>query len=325
MYDRSDCQAVYACRSQRAIASWNRDVSDCGRRNQYGIAAAVVRQAAAVGVSNDFSVVWQGPAMGKERGMNRFIKGILYITAGCIGIGCAALIIGVVLGGGSQVLDMSFGQVKNRVRDFVMTADKEAHNQMTGHRSEDASMDRVIDKEYAEQYQDSMYEDDFSGDMGIFAADASSIEKLAIDLRYGSLSIEESEDSRVVVSVDGPADGVEASCSSGVLTIQDVRTGKKAREDACVYLQIPEGMQLSGASIRVDSGAVDMEGSFYAKELSVDAGAGEISLMDVTADTFTASVGAGTLDISDSSFQTANFNCGVGTMDIDADIKGVIQ
>lgn len=68
-----------------------------------------------------------------------------------------------------------------------------------------------------------------------------------------------------------------------------------------------------------------MEGSFYAKELSVDAGAGEISLMDVTADTFTASVGAGTLDISDSSFQTANFNCGVGTMDIDADIKGDAQ
>ena len=254
--------------------------------------------------------------MGKERSMNRFIKGILYITAGCIGIGCAALIIGVVLGGGSQVLDMSFGQVKNRVRDFVMTADKEAHNQMTGHGSEAVIVDHSFDKEYA---------DDFIGNIGIFTADASSIEKLAIDLRYGSLSIEESEDSRVVVSVDGPADGVEASCSSGVLTIQDVRTGKKAREDACVYLQIPEGMQLSGASIRVDSGAVDMEGSFYAKELSVDAGAGEISLMDVTADTFTASVGAGTLDISDSSFQTANFNCGVGTMDIDADIKGDAQ
>lgn len=260
--------------------------------------------------------------------MNRLIKGILYITAGCIGIGFAALILGLVLGGGSQVWDTGFQRVKDKVRDAVVVAEKNAHNHVIQQRTEDAVVDHSMDEEYDMQYEAAVYgdgADDFSGDMGIFAADASSIQKLVIDIRHGSLSIEEIEeadDNRVIVSVDGPANGVKASCSSGTLTIQDERTGNKARKDACVYLEIPKGMQLESASIRVDAGVVDTEASFYAKDLSLDAGAGEIDLSDVTADTFAASVGAGNLDITDSSFQAVKLDCGVGNMDIDADITG---
>ena len=33
--------------------------------------------------------------------MNRWIKGIIYITIGCVGMGAAAVVLALVLGGGS--------------------------------------------------------------------------------------------------------------------------------------------------------------------------------------------------------------------------------
>ena len=257
--------------------------------------------------------------------MNRLMKGILYITAGCIGIGFASLILGIVLGGGSRVWDTDFQWVKNRARDMVAVAEKKVHNYNA---VESADVVEESSDGSAGLYDEVTYYeydgDDFSGDMGIFAADASSIEDLTIDLRHGYLSIEESDDSRVQVSVSDSAGDVTASCESGRLTIQDERTGR-ARKDVYVYLEIPEGMQLENVNISADAGVVEADSSFSAKNLTVDVDAGQISLSDVAADAFVASVGAGTLDITDSSFQTAKLDCGLGTMEIGADIKGDAQ
>lgn len=260
--------------------------------------------------------------MGKECSMNRLMKGILYITAGCIGIGCAALILGIVLGGG-KALDTDFEWIKDRARNMAAVAEKNVHNAKQD--ADAAVKGRGIEYDAADETYQEYSGDDFSGDVGIFTADASSIQGISIDLRHVYFSVEESDDSRVMVSVDNDVRGVKASCESGVLTIQDERTGKKGREDASVYLEIPEGMQLDNVKIRIDAGVLYSECSFAAKNLSVDAGAGELSLSDLSANAFAASVGAGTLTVADSSFDTAKLDCGVGTMDIAADIKGNAQ
>lgn len=102
--------------------------------------------------------------------------------------------------------------------------------------------------------------------------------------------------------------------------IRDNRQGKSRRKDVTVYLEIPEGFHFQNVDIQMDAGEIDTDCGFSAENLSVDAGAGLISLENIQADAFSGSVGAGEITIDDSVFQTVRLDCGVGTMDIQADI-----
>lgn len=244
--------------------------------------------------------------------MNRFIRMILYITAGCAGIGCAALILSLVLGGGRLGEDAFFGQAKETARDAVELAKKKVHYTVT---ADDRNGD---DSEYADVFSGTM--DDTDEGTGMLTIDSSAVQKLSVGLRHGYLSIEESEDSRIQVSVSEPSDQITAKCESGEIIIRDNRQGKSGRKDVTVYLEIPEGFHFQKVDLSMDAGEIDTDCGFSAENLSVNAGAGVISLEDIQADVFSGSVGAGEITIDDSVFQTVRLDCGVGSMDIQADI-----
>lgn len=231
--------------------------------------------------------------------MNRLIRIILYITAGCVGIGCAALILSFALGGGRQVWEEA-GMVK-RAADRV-------------HEIADETKRQVQDAE--------LYEGDYDEEVGLLTIDASSIQDLSIELQHGSLEIEESDDNLIQVSMVQEYNGITANCEAGKIIIRDDRPGSSSREDAQIFLEIPEGMRFRNVNIQIDAGVLSQECGFEADKLTVNADAGEITLSEVTAGVLSASVGAGAMDIEDGVFDTATLNCGVGTMDMEGAIRG---
>lgn len=265
--------------------------------------------------------------------MNRLIKLILYITAGCVGIGCASLILGFALGGGRILEEDSnalFGKAREAMHD--MAAEKRAKTEAVA--VEEGTENVVDEYTYTDQgvhalseadvYEEGLDEEDFYGERGILTVDASGISSLDVNLQHGYLLVTDSEDSRIRVSVS-ESDDITAECVSGQIIIRDDRTGTSAREDASVYLEIPDGLWLDTVNIQLNAAYMEAECGFQVSDLVVHADAGEISLCDITADTFAASVGAGCMDIEDGEFGSVQLNCGLGTIDIEADIKGDSQ
>lgn len=274
--------------------------------------------------------------------MNKLIRLILYITAGCIGVGTAALISGLVLGGGqlSWEDDWMFGRAGNIVQRI--TSDHVQPIDMVEQKQEQAeATDEIVeestgygdnkqyayayqeDYNYAEDYDDDYDEEDVTGDVGLLTIDASAITDLSVDLQKGYLSIEESDDNRIIVSASGPQimiDEILAECESGKISIRDMRAGKRSREELEIYLQIPKDLQLDKVSFRINAGVVESDCAFQAMDLTLNADAGHIDLSDILANVFTASVGTGEMDIENGKFETAVLECGVGVMDLEADI-----
>ncbi|MDE6888702.1 MAG: DUF4097 domain-containing protein [Eubacterium sp.] len=237
--------------------------------------------------------------------MNRLMKAILYITAGCIGIGSAALILSAVLSGGQLVVDEN--GIFGRAKDVVHSAAEFAVGSKAIEVGEEAEM-QMVDEGWNEEYN-------------LLAMEAYAVQELAIDLKHGCLIIEESDDELIYVSASGEYGNIQAVCEDGRITVTDNRTGRKNRTDASVYLKLPEDTSLSDVDIRINAGTLEAMEGFYAKMLKVDTDAGYIVLGGITADTLAASVGAGEIQIDDSTFGKASLECGVGVMDIEADIS----
>ncbi len=267
--------------------------------------------------------------------MNRLIKTILCITAACVGIGCAALVLSFALGGGrldfgsgnplylaKQKVGSILSEIRDRMHrpDFSQAAVVENDECVitdwgdSGDLAEAEAMEGYAEQEFLE-------EDSYEGDELIYCGPASQIKSLDIDLRYGSLELLESDDSNIRVSVSGQAHHILAESGNGGLTVNDSRKGSKSRDDAYVYLEIPEDMQFTTVTVCTDAGTVDTDCSFRAKQLTITANAGAVTLDEVKSDEFTATIGAGTIDVSDATFGRMDLECGVGT----AYIEGGIQ
>lgn len=256
--------------------------------------------------------------------MNKLIRMILYITAGCVGIGCAALILSFALSGGHLAWETddlferakaSIEKEKEKLKERAETQDM--HDMETVQFVEEQIDDS--DSSYEEQ-SDDLYEEDA---VGLLTVDSSAVQNLSINLQHGYLLMEESEDSRMQVSylpASDSADEIMAVCDAGEITIQDTRQGKKSRKDVAVYLKIPGNFKFDNADIQIKAGEVDVECGFSADQLTVNTDAGLISLESMEAQTFSVAVGAGEIDIEDSVFKTIYMDCGLGTIDIEADI-----
>lgn len=269
--------------------------------------------------------------------MNRLIKIILCITAACVGIGSAALIIGLFLGGGRLYFmeDTSIAQAGHMMNGFVSQVRDKVHRQKVHRSSEEAAVElldefaeessdsRVTYEDY-EDYEDyESYEDyeeeGYYGDRLLLKSVSSEIRNLEVDLQHGALQIEESDDGKVWVSVSNEIQDITAECVNGSLVIQDRRQGS-GREDAYVFLQIPEDMQFGTINIQTDAGSMIADCSFTADHLILSVDAGSIVIDDVQSDTLEAFVGAGTMEIGEGMFGSAVMECGVGTITMDAEI-----
>ncbi len=262
--------------------------------------------------------------------MNRLIRVILYITAGCIGVGCAALILGFALGGANGLKDESVSkQFAYAVRDFSDNMRKKIHSNKT-----------ESDYEYAYTYEEA-YDDDYDyddyenedfcvetddGQQMLLSISSFEVQNIEIDLQHGSLGIGDTDDDKIqVVLESGPSDGISAECESGKLVIRDERKGSKRREDTYVYLLMPEDSRFKNLSIQAGAGSVETTCCLEAEHFTVSADAGEIYLNEIKADVFHASVGAGEMNIEDSVFDTVKLDCGIGMINLEADVRGNAQ
>ncbi len=275
--------------------------------------------------------------------MNRLIKVILCITAGCIGVGCASLILGFALGGMEEgralVNEMASERIGYAARSF---ADR-VKNRIDGSADWDSSCE-MDDIKFAEVYEgeaeeawegsyeleqeQEIAEDDEWTDYGMQQAlliEASAVQDIRVNLRHAYLAIEESDDSCIQVAVSQPDSDVRAQVNDGKLMISDDRKGRKARKDIYVYLYIPEDVTFDSVSIENEAGVVEMDCEMETGNFSAQSGAGQMILSDITADVFSATAGAGEINIEDGIFKTVQLECGVGSVYVDADIQGSAQ
>ena len=253
--------------------------------------------------------------------MKKFIKIVLCIVAGCIGMGCAALVIGFVIGKSTS----SFSQ--NRVGYWRATIQniRDAANglrkgvQYWEDEQDDEDESERVSTEEATTEETTMTAQD---GQNILKVDADKVQVLEVDLRHGYLGVEESEDDQIYVLLDGKkADYVQASYESGRLLIQDTRQGKAARKDIEIYLSIPEKKKFNKMELQMDAGELDMDVPLSADRIQLNADAGVITAEELSSDELDVSVGTGEIDISDSSFGKAALNCGVGIIDLEGSIR----
>lgn len=257
--------------------------------------------------------------------MNRLIRLILYITAGCVGIGSAALILSFVLSGGHP--DWGAGEVFRRAKDKAMEFASDSEQETT----DSYAMDELAEIEFIEDdgnvivsKDESVFQEQAILEEGTAEADADEVRGLSVNIRKGRLIIQESDSDRIQVSCDSKSHAsgqIMVSCGGGEMMIVDNRTGKQSRKDITVYLNIPENFRFETAKIELDAGEVEAECAFAADELTVNAGAGIISLENTQADELSASVGTGEIDMEDGVFRSVYLDCGVGTVDMTADIS----
>lgn len=261
--------------------------------------------------------------------MNRLIRVILYITAGCFGIGLAALILSVVLGGGRAFENTDVGTFKQLTAVKAMADDIrkriETHaNKVFGGKDDAADYAEEYSKMAGEVFVDTEDDDSYDdeGDFtGLLTIDADSIEELEMDLRHVSLTVEESEDNLIRVSIDDPQESITAQCYSGKITVRDSRKGRSGRKEVSVYMEIPNKKRFKNISVKTNAGVIETDVCLYADTLTVSADAGEIQMDEVDAEAFTASVGAGVIEVGDGRLGEVELDCGIGTIEIDADIK----
>lgn len=248
--------------------------------------------------------------------MKKFIKIVLCIVAGCIGMGCAALVIGFVIGKSTS----SFPQ--NSVgywRATIQNIRDVASGLRKGAEYWEHEQDDEDEGERASTEKTTMTAQD---GQNILKVDADKVQVLEVDLRHGYLGIEESEDDQIYVLLDSnKADYVQASYESGRLLIQDTRQGKAARKDIEIYLSVPEKKKFNKMELQMDAGELDMDVPLSAERMQLKADAGVITAEELSSGDLDVSVGAGDIEISDSSFGKAALNCGVGTIELEGSIR----
>ncbi len=246
--------------------------------------------------------------------MNKWIRGILYVTAGCAGIGCAALIIGLTLGRYSQK-ELNFGALfGSGARDAVLRAGERIQEwaDSRGHvrvRTEDKVEPFTnVDAGVIEEAEDEL--------TGVLNVNAGQVDQLQIMLKHGYLEIVEGDADQIYVGLSEPADDIAVTCRENKIEIQDNRQGSTGREDVTIWMEVPEHKQFAHLEIQINAGVLDIECPLQADYMKLTADAGEISAEGLTADGFSASVGAGIIDINQGSVGSMNIDCGLGEIDL---------
>jgi len=218
--------------------------------------------------------------------MNRFIRVILYIVAGCVGVGCALLIIGLVLGGGRLDLgsDSDIRKMKNIVEETIGSTGVKDNS--------------VTKKEFP----------------------LSGIKGLSVNIQKGSLDIKASSDDRIRVEVNG-GKGISVEQSGDTLVISDSRTGSWARREARLSIELPEE-HYENVELEAGAGVLELNQRLMADTIVLTAGAGEITAEYVETDSLNAEAGVGVIRIKDGLVGAARLDCGMGDLKMNAEITG---
>ena len=163
--------------------------------------------------------------------MKKFVKGCLILAAVCAVLGGVACVTGLVLGAGTGELQQAFRE--SGLKDWIWE----------------------IGSDSSEESFDWETESDVSKTLDSFSSEE--IDSLEIELKYGTLDIEESDTDEVTVKVEKDQERCKATVNDRVLKIEDTREKGIKGHNYHVLLLIPKGMEFDQIKIDNDAGTVD--------------------------------------------------------------------
>lgn len=231
--------------------------------------------------------------------MKLFTKICLILSAVCIGIAAICLGVGMALGSGIQ-------EVKQM--------------------ADDGGLD--IGNWHIGNYQFfySPDEDDLEIEEGsvVAAFPQSEVENLDIDIRYGEVSLKDSDSEQIEITVDAPK-GNTYKCENdnGTVILKDKTPhykwngGFAHKYDVKITIAIPEGKEFEEVKMVTNAGTIESTHDFVAEKIKLDVDAGELIADYLEAkEEFSIDVGAGRLEISDIKADSLDVDCGVGEVEL---------
>lgn len=220
--------------------------------------------------------------------MKKFVKVCLLLAAVCAVLGSVACVTGVVLGAGTGAVHKAFQESGWQdwhwnIGSFSFDWEKESDESKTL-----AS---------------------FSGE---------EIDSLEVQIKYGTLDIEESDTNEIAVKVEKNQQNCKATVKDRVLKLEDTRdTGIKGH-NYHVLLLLPKGMKFDHIKIDNDAGTVDAHDiTLKARNMVLKVSAGEIMTEYLETEALKLRVGAGNADIDKLKTDDADITCGVGNIDVE--------
>lgn len=146
---------------------------------------------------------------------------------------------------------------------------------------------------------------------------ADEITELDIDLKYGILTIEESDTQQVIVEVEKNNGDFQTVLENGRLSLKDNRKDKTAGKEYKICLQLPKSMELEQIDIENNAGTLESDDILLKSEkMNVKVDAGEVLFDGVQTKEFSLEVGAGNADIDNLDAEDIDIDCGVGNIDL---------
>lgn len=139
------------------------------------------------------------------------------------------------------------------------------------------------------------------------------VQKLEIDLRSDSLTMEEWDESTICVEVyNDSAGNVKVASSSEKIEIKST----KKKTDRQVKVLYPKGLTFTELDVNMDMGSVYVESPIETGKLEVSVGAGEFyGYEKITAEETDLEVGAGDIQLDLLDTQKLTGECGMGNME----------
>ncbi|MGI6070505.1 MAG: DUF4097 family beta strand repeat-containing protein [Blautia sp.] len=149
------------------------------------------------------------------------------------------------------------------------------------------------------------------------AIDISSIQELELDLKYGDVIIEPSEDSSFRVEVENVDEDYVKWYQEG--DSLKIKGDSRKLKNGQIFLYVPAGSDFHEVEIQMDAGAVTAE-ELVTDKLDVNIGAGVFDGGgQITARETDLEVGAGQITIDELKSDKIELDCGVGQIDLTVD------
>lgn len=241
--------------------------------------------------------------------MNKFIRALLIIFAGCLVLGGGLLIAGIALGGTWEDATVTIGNDEYDVQDMFDHGIFRFGG--STHYSDDSDIPEATTTNE-------------------LTVAANEIRNLDLTLRSCEFEILESEDDQIRAEIEeGKEEYFSLKVKDGTLHINDIRKNKNHLKAVHVNLWVPSDCVFDHIDVTVGAGDVQIS-RLAANTINIEGGAGKIKAKTLIANNeLDAEIGAGDFYITEASLGETDIDCGVGrfkigtcTLNGNADISG---
>lgn len=239
-------------------------------------------------------------------GMNKFIRGCLYVAGIMAAVGLVFFVLGTVFGGLRQTINIGRNGGFNRVIlspfEWYVSVDNDGINiEDWSFGNCETDMEAIDDEDLID------YEKE---DLGT----TDDIDAIEINLKAGELNIRESEDNMYRLEANQVYQ-MKCYMRGSILYVRSVGVKSDCTEikKQKVTLYVPKNAGLQEVDIELGAGQGKIE-QLQAEELSVEVGAGELRGTGIQADQAYIQVGAGMVDLKDCVLEDTEYEVGLGSL-----------